>query len=95
MANNQASYRVRADLVVERIEEQALVLDMSRNVYFSLNPMAVVMFESLKQGQTFEQVCDAVMAQYDVSQEIVARDLTDFIDALLARELVDVLEGEA
>ena len=95
MTSNQTAYRVRADLVVERIEDQALVLDMSRNVYFSLKPMAVVMFESLKRGQTFAQVCEDVMAQYDVSPEIVASDLADFVDALMARELVDVLEGEA
>lgn len=81
---------IRSDLVIEQVEDDALVLDMSGNTYFSLNPVALEMMTRLQAGATLAEVACAIGEAFDAPVDHIRRDLEIFIQALLTRNLASV-----
>lgn len=82
--------RIPQDLIIEQVDDEALVLDMSGNVFFSLNPVALAMMTSLREGKTLGEVAHSVGAEYDAPADHIRQDLESFVQDLLERNLASV-----
>lgn len=69
---------------------EAVVLDPKAGQYFGLNEVAARIFELVQKPKTFVDVEEALLREYDVDREQLRRDIGAFVDALVARGLVEV-----
>ena len=55
----------------------------------TLNETGAVMWEKLKNECTQKDLVDALLAEYDVTEEIAAADVATFVNALQEKKLLD------
>lgn len=88
-------------LVSRRIADETILLPVSSKVgdldaVYTLSPVGSSVWTLLQQPVSLRQMIDAVCAEYDTEAHTAASDLTDFLDALLEKRLIDrTAPGEA
>jgi len=89
MLSDADIFTLRAGLIVEQIDGECLVLDMSRNVYFGLDAVALFIWTMLERGDAFGEIVAALSERYaDVPREQLRQDACEFVEQLLAQELL-------
>lgn len=78
---------VREDLLVEQVDEEVMILDMERNVYFGLDPMARAVWGMLVEESSVEEIITRLDARYG-DRERITRDVVGFIEQVLAHQLM-------
>lgn len=79
---------LRAGVVMQKIEAQAVLLDTDAGIYFSLNHSGVAMLEALLTGLDEQQTCARISALYEITLERVQEDLRHLLAALRERQLI-------
>jgi hypothetical protein len=75
--------------------DEAVVLEMSRGMYYGLNEVGSRIWELLAEPRTAGAIRDAVLAEYDVDPETCTRDVFALLQRLLDRALVEVRDEAA
>ncbi len=79
---------LKPGLLVETIDDESLVLDMERNVYFGLNPVALEIWRGLESGHTPQRIISELTATYDaIPSDALTRDVLSFVESLLDQQL--------
>jgi hypothetical protein len=79
-----------AEVLVQTVDQDAVLLDMRSEQYFSLNSVGRRVWELLQETGDVAAIRDRLSAEYDVPMADLERDL----DALLARLLEAGLVSE-
>lgn len=69
--------------------EEAVLLNLDTENYFSLNDTAIRMWELLS-AHPFDEACAAFAAEYDAPLEVIQADMGEFVQALQASNLVTI-----
>lgn len=89
MISDADTFTLRAGLIVEQIDGECLVLDMSRNVYFGLDAVGLLIWTMLERGDALGDLVAALSERYpDVPYEQLRQDTCEFVEQLLAQELL-------
>ena len=87
-----------ADVLTSQVDDNLMLLDVERDHYFGMNPVATHVWELLHNAPTVAEICASVAAHFDTDVEGCASDVFAFvgtlIDAGLAR-IVDESHGVA
>ncbi len=59
------------------------------NGMITLNETGALLWKRLEQGATEQELIDALLAEYDVSAETAAADVTAFLDKMKGADLLD------
>lgn len=86
------SVTAAADVLFRKFGEEAVLLHLKTERYFSLNDSALLMWELLIEGHSASEVAARVAAVYDVTPETVAEDLQALLARLRELELIEVDE---
>lgn len=82
-------FELRADLLVEEIDGECLVLDMHQNVYFGLEDVGLLIWRCLEGASSREQILTKLMLSYPGEpRERLAADLDAFLGSLLEANLI-------
>ena len=65
------------------------MLDVDRGVIFSLNSVGARIVELLQHGKDAMSVVDAIRREFQVSEEIAAKDVADFFVTLREQHLLN------
>jgi hypothetical protein len=76
------------EVLARQVGEEAVMLDLARGTYFGLDPVGARIWQLLGQGKTLAEVCDAMVDEYDVSREVIERDVAKLVQELVDRGLV-------
>lgn len=76
------------DVVVERIETEVVLLDLSRNEVFELNEVGGFVWERLAAREALSQIVGAVCEAFEAEREQVDLDVREIIGALLKAGLL-------
>lgn len=97
MANNQRSsrYALRQDIVFQAYESEALLLDLENETIFSMNGTAARAMTLIVDGMPLGRALSVLSDEYDVRTAILKRDVKELLNALLERELIIEIEGDA
>ncbi len=71
------------------LDEGGVLTQLDTGQYHGLNPVGALIW-SLIEGQTFGELVDAVRVQLADPPSGLAEDMSDFMEALIARNLVDI-----
>lgn len=81
-------FSVSDDVVLERIEDELVLLDLQRDTYFSVNAVGAVVWETLSEGGSVGEAVDAVLAEYDVDRARAGGDVETFVGMALEKGLI-------
>ena len=70
------------------LDGEAVLLDLGGGTYFGLNEVGSTIWSAVEGGATLDELVATVVSTYDVSPELVRRDVATLIDELRARGLV-------
>jgi len=80
--------RIPQEVLARQVGGETVMLDLAKGAYFGLDPVGARIWQLLAEGKTLAEVCDAIVAEYDVSHEDAERDLLALVADLMAQGLV-------
>jgi hypothetical protein len=73
------------------VEEQVVVLSARAGSYFGFNRVGSEIWDMLAEPRHVREIFDTLSRSYDVESDILARDVTLFLQKLLERRLLRVV----
>ncbi len=80
--------RIPQEVLARQVGEETVMLDLAKGAYFGLDPVGARMWQLLTEGKVLAEVCDAIVEEYDVSRDVVERDLLALVADLMAQGLL-------
>jgi Coenzyme PQQ synthesis protein D (PqqD) len=70
----------------------SVILSVRAGAYFSFNPMASEIWKMLVEPRRVDQIFASLGEDHDVEAQIIARDVTPFLQTLVDHRLVRVID---
>ena len=85
-----------ADEVIFRVfGDEAVILNLATSKYFGLNSVGTRLWQLIAEHGSVEQVIEASLDEYEVEEKQLRQDLTDLIQQLMQKGLVQSEAQEA
>ncbi len=86
--------QIKKELIKREIAGDTILVPVGKTVLdsnglFVLNELGAFIWEILPEVETEEEICKAILAEYEVSPEAVAKDVADFLEKLKQMNIVD------
>ena len=78
---------IKKELIKRQIAGDTILVPVGKTVYdsnglFVLNELGAFIWEILPDARDEAQICEAVLREYDVSADVAARDVAEFVQKL-------------
>lgn len=88
MANNQDTFRLAPDVVLQVIDGEALMLKLQDEVVFSLNETGARIAQLISEGQQIGTIVDILSREYSQSRDDIVGEVHQLVQALQSRNLL-------
>jgi len=78
-----------ANQVHSRVDDDLVILDLDRSLYYSLDAVGARVFELLQQPTRLDVVADTIVAEFEVDAPTARKDVLALVDTLIAQKLVE------
>lgn len=79
----------RSDAILSTtLGDEVAMMSIDEGVYYGLNPVGARIWHLIEEPLSVAQICDQLIAEYDVDPDTCRRDVAAFIDALRTKEVV-------
>ena len=82
--------RVAPDTLINLIEGESVLLNLRSESYYSLDEMGTEMWTALTGSDSIEAAYEKLLDEYDVEPERLRADLSELVEQLTAKGLLDV-----
>jgi len=87
-------FKRNQDIVFRKIASEVILVPIRQKIadlqnIFSLNEVGAYIWELLDGENTFSQIKEKLSNEYNISNQIAERDLNDFLQDLVANEVID------
>ena len=79
-----------AEVMARKVGEETVILDLASGTYFGLAPVGACIWQLLTEGKTLAEVCSTMLAEYEVTQEDIERDVLRLAEELRAKQLISI-----
>jgi len=79
---------ISAQVMARVVGDETVILDLASGTYYGLDMVGARMWQLMTEGQTLAQVCETMLAEYEVSSEDIERDVLALVQTLLEKQLV-------
>lgn len=84
---------IKKTLIKRVIGSDTILVPVGKTVFdsnglFALNELGDFIWDLLPRVNTEEEICDAVLAEYDVPQEVAQKDIREFLQKLRELEII-------
>jgi hypothetical protein len=86
--NYEAKIIFSKTLFIQNIDDEMVLLDTQRDVYFALDAIGRVMWEQLNHSQSLQDLITYMLENYDVEENVLKKDIEIFIEKLLNNKLI-------
>lgn len=76
------------DIRLATSQDGGILLDLAHGVFFNLNPVGARIVELLHQGCDLASLTRTIGSEFHVAEEIVKRDVDDFLSSLRQQRLL-------
>jgi coenzyme PQQ synthesis protein D (PqqD) len=80
--------RRRERVLVERIEEETVLLDLDSGLYFALNEVGARVWELCDGDRSLDDIVAVVTSEYDVDTKTARADVTELLEQLAGERLL-------
>lgn len=81
--------------VAATVNEEVFMLSIRAGAYFGLNPVGSEIWSLLAEPRRVGDLCESLSRIFDVDADTIFRDANPFLEALLARGLVRLIDPES
>jgi hypothetical protein len=81
-------FTLAPEVLLQRFENESLLLDLSSERVFQLNATGTRLAELIGENFSLEQLLSTLEAEYQASPDDLARDVHNLLDELLAENLI-------
>ena len=82
------SVKPKPSVVFQEVEGEIVLLDLDREKYFALDPVGTRCWQLLAEHGDVEKIVATMVAEYDVDEDTLRKDLGDLLAQLESAELV-------
>ena len=75
-------------VMARQVGEETVILDLVSGTYFGLDPVGARIWQLLGEGRMLAEVCESMLAEYEVTRDEIERDLTDLLAVLADKGLI-------
>jgi len=75
-------------VMARQVGDETVILDLASGTYYGLDPVGARIWQLIAQGRTLAQVCEAMLAEYEVTAADIERDLMALVQTLLDKNLL-------
>jgi hypothetical protein len=87
--NQQAALRVnQPEVVSETIDGEVIIINLDSGTYYSLNDLSAAVWTYIEQGASVNQIVGKLSAVYAANANLIATELPQFVEQLLAENLI-------
>lgn len=83
-------FEVPGHVIVRRIGDETVLLDLESGTYFGLDPVGARMFELIGEGRALGRIREAMLGEFDVTEDRLREDLEKLVGDLQGHGLVVV-----
>jgi hypothetical protein len=95
VAHDPFAHPVRSQQVRwQVVDEEGILVNLESGFYFSLNPVALFIWNLCDGENTVGRILDGIVEGFDVDRDVAQRDLEAFLGQLQAEGLIEGLEPE-
>jgi hypothetical protein len=80
---------VPPNVVLQRVGEETVLLNLEKECYFGLDPVGTRMWEALTKAGTVEAACQELLKAFDVEEERLRQDLKALVERLVENGLLE------
>ena len=85
--------KIKKELIQREIAGDTILVPVGKTVYdsnglFVLNELGAFIWEILPKAETEAEICEAILAEYEVSPEEAARDVEEFLQKLRSLDIL-------
>jgi Coenzyme PQQ synthesis protein D (PqqD) len=81
---------VPADVLVQELQGESVLLNLRSGRYFGLDPVGTSMWATLTKAQSLQAAYDALLAKYDTDGPRLERDLRALLERLVEHGLLEI-----
>lgn len=75
-------------VVFRELDGEAVILDLESGTYFGLDPVGTRVWALLREHGALDKVCAHMMDEFDVTADVLERDVRALVDELRAKRLI-------
>ena len=85
--------KIKKELIKREIAGDTILVPVGKTVYdsnglFVLNELGAFIWEILPKTETEAEICEAILAEYEVSPEEAAHDVEEFLQKLRSMDIL-------
>lgn len=81
---------IAPEVIVRILGDESVLLNPKTGLYFGLDAVGTRMWTALTSSESIEVAYDALLAEYDVENGQLRRDLEDLVSKLLEQQLIEL-----
>jgi len=85
-------YIRKSDAISGKLEDEQVILDIEKGKYFSLNPVATLIWEILEQPLAIDTLCEKLVEEYDVEPEKCRVETNEYLQEMIKLGLIREIE---
>ncbi len=84
-------YTIAKSTVIQRVDQEAVLINLDTGIYFGLDEMGLVMFDLITELGLASEIINTLNCNYDAPTEQLSHDLAEFITKLEASGLIKIV----
>jgi hypothetical protein len=81
---------ITPNVVARQVGNETVVLHLGSATYFGLNAVGARFWQLVEEGKNFNEICDTVVGEFEVTRDELERDIRFLIKDLLAQDLISL-----
>ena len=81
---------IHEDAVFRELDGEAVILQLEAGMYFGLDPIGTRLWKLIEAHGQLRPVLDAALQEFDVTSEVLERDLIELVSGLAEKQLIVV-----
>ena len=86
--NFASKVAIPLQVMAREVGGETVILDLASGTYYGLDPVGARIWQLMAEGQTLTQVCEVMLAEYEVTRGDIERDVLALVQTLMERQLV-------
>jgi len=87
-SEKNGGYKVNPEISWRQVGDEAVLLNTRSSAYYSLNPVAVRLWDMLSKGSGAKEMAAELAREYGISEAVAAKDVADLLKSLKDEKII-------
>ena len=81
------------EIIFSDMDDEMVMMSIDKGEYYGVNPVGRRIWELLASPGPVAGICDTLCREYNVTEEQCNREVLDFLNHLLEKEVIKIVDG--